>query len=410
MRAHNTRHPLFFSRRFRGWVRWITPVLVLLIGFHENAEGMSTLSPSLALSERYSDNFFFSEIEANREGDFTTMVGPQLTLTVNERNWNISARYEGTAEFHGRHPEENQYGQTLGVDLHLPFVSQRVRGLDVRITESVAYVPELPAFSFGRSGDPLSPEANQGIQVGRINTFRNRAGVTLGYGWTPLFSTALSYSHLINRYQGGALEDYVVHEGGLSGHYQASRNLQWRISYSSSLNDYEGADSVLAHRFDIGEHYQFSPTFRVNIGAGAALLPGDSTQWTLSAGIEKAGPFGSLSLQYNRGIGTGGGVTTTPTLTQNLVAEVTQALGRSASVSLRLGYGANEALSGSSMEISTQEVGIGMEVSLLSWLSGGVNYSYLNQRTEGGETDRGARRNMVLVTLTAAAPPLRIMQ
>lgn len=409
MRAHNTRHPLFFSRCFRVWVRWITPILALLIGFHDNAEGISTLSPSLALSERYSDNFFFSEIEADREGDFTTMVGPQLTWTVDERDLNVSARYEGTAEFHDRHPEESQYGQMLGMDLHLPSVSQRVRRLDLRITESVAYVPELPAFPFGRSGDPLSPEANQGIQVGRINTFRNRAGVILGYGWTPLFSTALSYSHLINRYQGGALEDYVVHEGGLSGQYQASRNLQWRISYSSSLTDYEGADSVPTHRFDIGERYQFSTAFGVSIGAGAALLPGDSTQWTLSAGIEKTGPFGSLSLQYNRGIGTGGGVTATPTLTQNLVAEVTQALGRSGSVSFRLGYGANEALSGSSLEISNHEVGIGMQVSLLSWLSGGVKYSYSNQRTEGVGTDRGARRNMVLVTLTAAAP-LRIIR
>lgn len=410
MRAHNTRHRIFFRERFSGWVRRVIPILALLIGFHENAEGAVTLSPSLALSERYSDNFFFTEIEADRKGDFTTRVGPQLILAAENRNWSMSARYEGTAEFNARHPEENQYGQTLGVDLHLPFVSQQVRRLDIRITESVAYLPELPAFSFGRSGDPLPPEANQGIQAGRIDTFRNRAGITLGYGWTPLFSTALSYVHLINRYRGGDLENYMAHEGGLSANYQTSRNLQWRISYSASLTDYEGADSVTAHRFEIGELYRVSPTFTMNIGAGAALIPGDSTQWTASAGVEKTGPFGSLSVQYNRGIGTGGGVITTATLTQNLVAEVTQALGRSASASLRLGYGANENLSGPPLEIYTQEIGTGIQVGLLSWLSGGVNYSYLNQRTEGGVTDRGARRNQVMVTLTAAAPTLRIMQ
>ncbi|NKE72104.1 hypothetical protein [Candidatus Manganitrophus noduliformans] len=317
----------------------------------------------------------------------------------------MSARYEGTAEFNARHPEENQYGQTLGIDLH----SRGGRRFDLRITESVAYVPELPAFSFGRSGDPLAPEANQGIQVGRTNTFRNRAGMVLGYRWTPLFSASLSYNNLINRYQGGTLRDHIVHEGGLSGNYQASRNLQWRISYSASLKEYEEADSILAHQSDIGAVYQINRTFRANLGAGAALIPGDSTQWTFGAGVEKTGPMGSLSLQYIRGIGTGGGVTTTPTLTQNLVAGVTRVLGRSASASLRFGYGVNEALSGSPLEISTQEVGIEMQASLFSWLSGGVNYSYLSQRTEGGATDRGARRNLVMVTLTAA-PALRIMQ
>lgn len=402
MRAHNTRHRIF-SRGLLG--KWVTPVLIFLIGFHESAEGVVTFSPSLALSERYSDNFFFSEIEANREGEFTTRVGPQLTLAAENRNWSMSARYEGTAEFNARHPEENQYGQTLGIDLH----SRGGRRFDLRITESVAYVPELPAFSFGRSGDPLAPEANQGIQVGRTNTFRNRAGMVLGYRWTPLFSASLSYNNLINRYQGGTLRDHIVHEGGLSGNYQASRNLQWRISYSASLKEYEEADSILAHQSDIGAVYQINRTFRANLGAGAALIPGDSTQWTFGAGVEKTGPMGSLSLQYIRGIGTGGGVTTTPTLTQNLVAGVTRVLGRSASASLRFGYGVNEALSGSPLEISTQEVGIEMQASLFSWLSGGVNYSYLSQRTEGGATDRGARRNLVMVTLTAA-PALRIMQ
>jgi hypothetical protein len=380
--------------------------LIFLIGFHESAEGVVTFSPSLALSERYSDNFFFSEIEANREGEFTTMVGPQLTLAAENRNWSMTARYEGTAEFNARHPEENQYGQTLGIDLH----SRGGRSFDLRITESVAYVPELPAFSFGRSGDPLAPEANQGIQVGRTNTFRNRAGIVLGYRWTPLFSTSLSYNNLINRYQGGTLRDHIVHEGGLSGNYQVSRSVQRSVSYSTSLAHYEGADSVLAHRFEIGELYQISRTFTMNIGAGAAIISGDSTQWTLNAAVNKTGPFGSLSLQYNRGIGTGGGVTTTATLTQNLVAVVTQTLGRSGSVSFRLGYGINDVLSGSPLEIFTQEAGTEIQVSLLSWLTAGVNYSYLNQRIEGGVTDRAARRNLIMATLTATAPSLRIIQ
>ncbi len=392
------------------WVRWVTPIFVLLIGLQGNAEGFVTFSPSLALSERYNDNFFFTEVEDFRESDFTTMVGPQLTLAADDRNWNLSARYEGSLELNLRHPEENQYGQTLAMNLHLPFASEQVRRLDLRITESIAYVPELPAFSFGSSSSALPREANQGIQVGRTNTFRNRAGINLGYTWTPLFSTALSYAHLINRYQGGTLEDYFVHEGGLSGIYQTSRRMQWTVSYFTSVTDYEKADSIAVHRFDLGDLYHIDPTSTMNVGTGVAVTPGGETHWTVSAGLGKTGPSGSLSFQYNRGIGTGGGVTTTATLSQNLVAQVTQVLGRSASVSLRLGYGINDALSGPPIKITTQEIGAGIEMNLLSWLRGGVNYSYLNQQTEGGATDQDARRNLVMVTLTATAFPLRMMQ
>jgi hypothetical protein len=410
LREHNTRHRIFFGRRFRGWVRWFAPILVLFTGFHENAEGAVTLSPSLALSEKYTDNFFFTEIEDNRQGDFTTIVGPQLTLAAESRNWNVSARYQGSAEFNVRHPGENRYGQTLAVDLYLPFISQQLRGLDIRITESVAYVPELPAFSFGRSGDPLPPEANQGIQVGRINTFRNRAGMTLGYGWTPLLRTTLSYSHLINRYEGGTLEDYVVHEGGLSGIYEASRRTQWTLSYFTSVTYYEEADSVAVHRFDLRDLYRINPTATIDVGTGIAITPGGGTHWTLSAGFGDTGPFGSFSFQYIRGIGTGGGVTTTATLTQNWVAQVTRTLGRSASASLRLGYGLNDTILGPPLKISTQEIGVGFQVGLLSWLSAGANYAYLSQLTEGGAFDRASRRNLVMVTLTATAPPSKIRQ
>lgn len=322
----------------------------------------------------------------------------------------MSARYEGSAEFNVRHPEENRYGQTLAIDLRLPFISRQIRGLDLRITESIAYVPELPAFSFGRSGDPLPPEANQGIQVGRINTFRNRAGMTLGYGWTPLINTTLSYSQLINRYEGGTREDYVVHEGGLSGIYDASRRTQWRISYLTSVTYYDEADSVAVHRFDLGNLYRINPTFTTNVGTGIAVTPGGETHWTLSADIGNSTPSGSVSFQYIRGIGTGGGVTTTATLRQNLTAQVTRVLGRSASASLRFGYGVNDALSGPSLKITTQEIGTGVQTGLLSWLSGGINYSYISQQTEGGVTERSIRRNLVMITLTATGFPLRVMQ
>jgi len=322
----------------------------------------------------------------------------------------MSARYEGNAEFNARHPGQNRYGQTLGMEIHIPFISESLRGLDLRIIESFAYVPELPAFSYVAGADSLPREANGGVQTGRIQTLRNRAGVLVGYGWTPRISTSLSYSNVITRYQGGALEDVTVHEGGLTGGYRASRQMQWTISYLGSITDYQRSDSVTVHRFTLGNLYQFSPTFAVNLGTGVAVTAGAGAQWTVNAGLTKTEENGSISLQYTRGIGTGGGLTTTATLSQNLIAQINRVLARSTTGFFSLGYGMNDTLSGPTQKIRTQEIGTGIQMTLRSWLSGGINYSYLDQRAEGGATIQDTRRNQVMVTLTAAALPLRIMQ
>lgn len=338
------------------------------------------------------------------------MAGPELTLAAQNRNWTMSGRYTGGAEFSVRHPESNRYSQTLAVDLHLPFISQEFRRLDLRMTESVAYVPELPAFSFRSASDPLPPEANQGIQVGRTTTFRNRAGIVLDYAWTPRFNTSLTYSNLITRYHSEALEDYVVHEGGLSGAYQATRKTTWIGSYATSLTRYEKGDPVATHRFHVEDRYTAGPTLSLIIGAGIAIVPGDAIQWTSSAEVGKSGRMGTLSLRYDRGVGTGGGVTTTAALTQNLVGQASWVNSRSTSTSFQLGYGLNEAISGPPVRISTRQIGIGVQKVLLSWLRGELNYSYLNQRTEGSGIETDVRRNQVMMTLTATAPPLRILQ
>lgn len=307
-----------------------------------------------------------------------------------------------------RHRQENRYTQTLVTDFHLPLVSQQIRRLELRITENISYLPELPAFSFGQGG---AQQDNQGIQVGRTDTFRNHAGIVLGYAWTPLFSTALSYSHLITRYRGSeVLQGYDVHEGTLSGNYQVSRRMQWTVSYLASVTDYQRADSVAVHRFNVGDFYQISPTVTTRVGTGVAITARVGTLWTVNADIEKSDSSGTLSLQYSRGIGTGGGLTTTATLTQNVIAQVRRNLVRSLSASFHVGYGVNETLSGPPLKIFTQEIGTGIQMSLLSWLSGEVNYSYLNQRTEGRPTIQDARRNQAMVILTATALPIRIME
>jgi hypothetical protein len=395
-------------RQWKSSIRSIVWISVLIVGFQKNAEGFVTLTPSLSASERYTDNLFFKE--KDRESDFITMLSPQITLAYSDRDFSISGRYEGNAEFHRRHPETNRYGQSVFFDLNVPFLSRLVKGVDIRITENVTYSPELPSFSYdGGVSEEIPREGNEGIQVGRVDTFRNRTGISIGYSWTPRLSGSLSYSNLINRYQGRGFQDYLTHGVGLGGAFQASRSVRWTAFYSTSVTHYEEAESVTVHQVGIGNVYQAAPTVSMSIDTGAAFPPEGGTQWILSTALVKSAKLSSLSFRYNQQIGRGGGVTTTATLSQNLVASLSRTTGKSSSIYLQLGYGQNRTLSGPVVKISSQEIGTGIQFALFSWLNGGINYNYLNQRTEG-ESPGDVSRNQVVVSLTAVTLPWRIIQ
>lgn len=365
-------------------------------------EGAVTLNPSLAVSERYSDNLFFTK--TNREADFTTMITPGLTLMYNSRNLVFSGRYQGSAELLAGHPEANRYGQAVSLDLNLPLLSHKIKGLDVRITETMAFTPELPAFSFDEQ-----VLANEGIQIGRTDIFRNNAQIIAGYPWSPRVNTTLSYSNILTHYKGDRFQDSVGHDTSLEIGYQWSPRTRWRTSYGISITDYETADDVLAHRFSMGAVHQVSPTFSINGDTGMALLSDETTHLILNMGFSKGFESGSLSLQYTSGVGTGGGLITSATLSQRLVGQATREIRRNTSALFRLAYGRNTSLLGPMLEIYSYEAGMGITVGFLSWLKGDLNYSYLNQQVQEGTVGEG-KRNLIMMTLTATAPPWRIIQ
>ncbi|MBI3596669.1 MAG: hypothetical protein HY203_05905 [Nitrospirae bacterium] len=388
-----------------------------MTGLEERAEGSVTLSPSFSVSESYNDNLFFTE--TNREADFTTLVGPSLNLAYESQYLNFVGGYRGSAEFHARHPEANRYAQSASFGLGIPFLSHEIRGVDVRITEEITYAPEVPAYSFGKTQEEPGgatqisqiQQTGGGIQVPRTDTFSNNAGLELGYTWLPRLRTTVSYANIVTRYRGNELHDSTTHQVGLKETYQWSPRTQWTNSYSVALNIYEHANNEVVHRLSTGAAYQMSPSLSINgsLGVGVVQGNGNKTQLTLNTGLSKQFRNGIFSLSYTREIGTGGGVVTASTLKQGVGMEYSQNVGRNTSVYVRLGYVNNRSFSGEKLKISSYTGETGINVGVLPWLSGSLSYSYLNQQSLG-TIGQDSQRNLVMLGLTASAPPWRIVK
>lgn len=396
---------------------WIIGAFLFVTGLEERVEGTVTLSPSFSVSESYNDNLFFTE--TNREADFTTLVGPSFKLAYESLNLTLEGVYRGAAEFHARHPEANKYAQSASFDLGIPFLSRQIRGVEVRVTENLNFTPEVPAYSFGivpeqPGAATPSSQAQQtggGIQVPRTDTLTNNAGLKLGYDWSPILKTTISYLNTVTRYRGTELNDSMTHRVGLDETYQWSPRTQWTNSYSAAVTIYENANNEVVHRLSTGVAYQMSPTLSINgnIGFGVVSGIGKISGLIVETGLSKQFSQSSLSLSYAQNIGTGGGLITGSTLYRVVGMQYRQTVGQYTSAYLRIGYANNRSLSGEALIVSSYTAETGINVRLFSWLSGNLGYSYLNQQSLGTIGQDG-QRNLVMFGLTASAPPWRIVK
>lgn len=392
------------------WIRVTGWVFVLSVIFAGRIHAAVTLSGSITLSERYNDNLFFSE--TNREADYTTMINPRLTLTYNSQNLVFSGSYHGSGEVHIRHSEANRHSQTASFDIGLPFLSRRIKGLDIQITENVTYTPELPAFDTGEGvqGSVANQNlANEGIQVGRNDTFRNHAGITLSYSWSQRMNTTLSYANTITRYDAEALEDSMVNHFTLASGYQLSRRTRGNVSYGATLTGFDRAGRELSHQFAMGTDHQLTPTLSFNGNLGIAKISSGPTRFTVNGGFSKGYRSGNVALQYNSGIGSGGGVITTSTFSQRMISHGSWDVGKNVSASLNLGYARNKSLSGPASKTTTYDAGAGVTAVLPNRMNVSLNYTYLSQKADGfGAVE--AKRKVIMLSLTAVAPGWRIVK
>src|SRR3989442_7729494 len=148
--------------------------------------GPVTLTPSIAVSEKYNDNIFANN--RNRQWDFITSFSPALTLYVNRPSYQLSAGYSFSADLYAREDR-----------LSNAFDRQNFVATGLYRLTPVVTLTASDTFAYDRNSNRV---AAQGCSSGRQKSWGNT--FTPGTIWqiTPLDSLSLSATYGVLRFEG----------------------------------------------------------------------------------------------------------------------------------------------------------------------------------------------------------------
>jgi hypothetical protein len=384
-------------------------------------EAALSLTPSLSVSEQYTDNLLLSQ--TSKVGDLATVVSPRLSLAYAGRDVVWGGGYQGTAEYYRQRPDENRYSQTATANLRVPWLTHALRGLDLRLAGSFIRTSELQAYSFTQ---PLG-ESNEGIRVPRVDTRRTRMEVTVDYPWSQRTTAALSSSIQMTRYgqiadQGSPsgtvqLQASTVRDGAIRLRHRWSATTTLTADSGVSVTVFDvpeagplgsGPDHIRTQRLTAGADYSISSTTTLNGSAGVTWVEDDQSQFTANLGVRRVFATGHGVLQYSRGAGTGGGLSRAVTVSERVIGRLVKNWGERTAGYAQLGWSRSVSTVTASFRTSSYETAAGLDMVLLPWLGGGFSYSYFNQRSQGGTGD--AERHLFTATLTATGSPWRLLR
>lgn len=438
----------------RGLFR-ISVFLVCLVACLPIGRALATLSleSSFSVTETYTDNLFFRA--NNKKSDFGTLFGPNLLLQYQNADVVLGAAYFGRVGLFVNNPKANRTLHNVNVIVDIPFLNKLYKGLTVNIDETLNATPQLDAFSGtgaqnqsiqsfrspGGSGirppkggaPSLSTGGTQGVFTNRANSFSNLAGLTIGYAWTPLLGSSLGYQNQYRQFSSNDLQDSLTHIATFSLPYLVRDGTSVIPSYSYRQTDFIGgstrataADRSISHTTQLGISHALSQTLSGFLfggvgwtkqqgatqtvpGPGLTLvqqsIPGKwNTNVVGSAGISKTYRQGSISLSAAQNVGSGGGLASQATLTRTITGSMLHNFTKRLNGFGSIGYAQNKSIEGNALDTTTYRIQSGIDYAFLSWLSGNVSYSYINQKSKGSAAS-SLTVNQVFLGLTAFADP-----
>ena len=175
------------------------------IVFASRVGAQTTFIPSVSLSERYDSNVLRNTRSAYGPGvqpwDYVTTARASIDVVDKSRLADSLLR----AGVNGNAFVYNSDLAFVSTDVFAASdmtrgVSELVRGLRLRITDSFRYTPEMPAFlEYGGHPDDTADTYSGGIQGARANTYRNILSAYSDYSLSRSFSLTTNYQFSIFR-------------------------------------------------------------------------------------------------------------------------------------------------------------------------------------------------------------------
>ena len=258
----------------RPWMLWV--VLPLLFVATNTWGQILTLTPSLAVGERYDDNIFQRN---DKTDDFVTIVTPGIRLLyIPVSDTELNFAYHPSFEFFADNSNQNHVAQRLS----LRFTSPLARRLSLRVSDDLTFTEE-PRDRFEEIEDvtglrPVSRER-------RERTLRNRATGDLQLQLAPKSTLGLLFDSLLEDVNVPEEVDEFRYTVGLEFGYllKATRGTRASLLYDVTFHTFsanEGAPPLAAadfrvHTIQVGFRHNFSQTLLTNAAVGYALIDAD---------------------------------------------------------------------------------------------------------------------------------------
>ena len=422
----------------------LVSVMAIAIGVYESAQARVLLNSNVSVGGIYTDNLFFSE--TNRVDSYGITVGPSFNLSYTSPDVILGLGYGGVGQVFPDETGANRYIQSASTYLDLPFLTKRIKGLEVRLIENVTFTPSLDGFGevdqtgatlsnpgvgaagssalggtglggtgTGGVGGNISGVAgvgNQGLQIQRTNVFRNLAGFQLSYIATRRLSFNGSYRNLITIFTEDGFRNSNINTitGGATYAFYVTPTTTGNLNYQFTPIISDISNPIIRHRIGVGGSHLFTPTLSINGSVGAAIIQTEATQAFASLSLNKFFEGGGATLRYSQGTGLAQGFANSATLNQLVALTVSHGLGEFLTGFVQLNGARNNSLSGNDIDVLAYGGGAGLTMRILEWLSGGITYNYFKQDNQGGTFGVDADRNFVSVFLTGFADPIKLAE
>ena len=182
----------------------LTMALGIGIVFASRVGAQTTFIPSVSLSEKYDSNVYrttASDIPlGSQRWDFVTTTAASVDVVNKSRLADSLLRAGVNGNVFVYNPELAFVSTSVFASSNLTRgVSELVRGLRLRITDSFRYTPEVPAFLYGNHPEDTGDTYSGGTPGSRANTYRNIVSANSDYSLSRSFSLTTNYRYSMFR-------------------------------------------------------------------------------------------------------------------------------------------------------------------------------------------------------------------
>ncbi len=254
-----------------------------------------TITPTITFTEEFNDNINLDN--ANKQWDVITGITPGVMLNLETPTYRLTAGYNFTAEVWARNPDRNA-----------AFNRQNFT-LDSFYQVSPAVILTLSdQFSLNTDTNLIAAErVSTGSGGGWSNT------ITPGVTWQidPLMQLRTTGSYTMQRFNDEQQAESDVFRFDTTLERVFAPRFSGTAGYQFSYFVIENEDRTTAHTPRVGGIFRATPTITLAISGGPMFVEqGDDTYVTpaVTASYRQALAFGSVSVFYDRNIGTAGGL------------------------------------------------------------------------------------------------------